>query len=89
MSTLVELRYAPLPRSENEFLAFIPNAYNPRRPMPINLTHEEIMLVYDTQTTGQQQIMAEERDLYGGSVNPLPPDWYALMILFTWHKGTI
>ena len=62
--------------------------------MPINLTHEEIMLVYDTlyqhhQTTGQQQITAEERDLYGGSVNPLPPDWYALMILFTWHKGTI
>ena len=80
MSTIVEPQYAPLPRVANEFLAFIPNAYNPRRPLPINLTHEEILLLYDTlhqhrQTTQQQQIMAEERDLYGGSVNPLPADW--------------
>ena len=84
MSSLMDPQYAPLPRGENKFLAFILNICDMRRPVPLNLTPEEIILFYDTlmqhrqqkQLQNQQSISAEESDFYGGSMNPLPADWY-------------
>ena len=49
--------------------------------MPLNMTPEEVHLLYNTliahhQTNAVQQVQdPEERDLYGGSVNALPTDW--------------
>ena len=78
MSSFVDAQYVPVPQAENEFLAFMPNVFNPRKPMPMNMTHEEIVLIYDTLNHHRQrqaQAQQKERDLYGGSVNPIPRDW--------------
>ena len=81
MSTIVDAQYAPIPLAENEFLAFMPNICDIRKPVPLNLTPDEVILFYDTlmrhrQQTGRVPTDPEEEDLYGGSVNALPTDWY-------------
>ena len=82
MSTIIDPSYAPLARSPNEFLAFLPNLCDMTKPMPLNMTLEEVYLLYDTLMAHRQrtasstpQTEAEEHDLYGGSVNELPNDW--------------
>ena len=80
MSTIIEAQYAPIPLEENEFLAIMPNICDMRKPQPLNVTPEEVLLMYDTlmrhrQHAAQPPQDPEERDLYGGSVNPLPNDW--------------
>ena len=81
MSTIVEASYAPLARGPNEFLGFLPNLFDMTKPMPLNMTPEEVHLLYNTlmahcQSNAPQPPQdPEECDLYGGSVNALPTDW--------------
>ena len=86
MSTIVAPQYAPIPLAENEYLAIMPNICDMRKPIPLNVTPEEVMLMYDTLMRHRQQVAAvpqdpKERDLHGGSVNPLPNDWYEMFIM--------
>ena len=76
----MEAQYEPIPLAENEFLAFMPNICDMRKPVPMNLTPKKVVLMYDTlmrhrQEIGSVPVDAEEKDLYSGSVNPLPNDW--------------
>ena len=83
LSTLVDPHYVPGVRGEHEFLGLIPNVYNPAIPLPLSLTPEETMAIYDVlyQMRSQkkqptQEAEKEEHALYEGSINPIPPDWY-------------
>ena len=77
---IVDPQYAPLPRVANKFLAFLPHISDMRQPVPLNMTPEEVYLVYDSimahcQRNAQVAADPEELDLYSGSINQLPADW--------------
>ena len=74
ISTIVDLVYTPSASSDDKgYLDFIPNIYDPVRPLPINITPEKLMKVY--------QIMFEEEPgedaaLYRESTTNTPPEWF-------------
>ena len=78
MSTLVDPEYSPASTGKEEFLSLIPNIFNPAKPLPLNLTPEETLHVYDVLCSMREQKALEkeeeERALYSGSVNLIPPD---------------
>ena len=82
MSMFIKLQYAPPTNTPNQFMGILPNMYNPGRPLPVTLHLYQIMRMYDLlhlSATECDQMMArmeddEDRDLYGGSMNPVAPD---------------
>ena len=83
MSSFREPQYSPPQNNADQFLGILPNIYNPARPLPVNLHPVQIMKMYEIldmspqeceQMMAQQQQAEDDRDLYGGSTNPIPPD---------------
>ena len=91
MSTLIDPQYVPGTCRKNEFLTLLLNVYNPGIPLLLNVTPEETMAMYETlfsmraqkQQTKRQRLQDQqaEQALYGGSMNPIPADWYVQCIL--------
>ena len=78
MSSFIDPQYVPVPRAQNEFLAVLPNVFDPTIPVPMNVTPDEVNIMFDallTHRQKQQQMQAEECNLYGGSTNPIPSTW--------------
>ena len=78
MSSYIDPQYTPVPGSENQFLALMPNLFDPRKPVPLNVTPDEISVMYDTLIRHcelEMQREMEEKALYQGSTNPIPADW--------------
>ena len=83
MSSFLEPQYAPLTKNRDEYLGILPNIYNPGWPLLVTLHPYQIMRMYDILHWSKEecdQMMSategedEDRDLYGGSTNPIPPD---------------
>ena len=83
MSSYIDPQYTRV-RADNEFLAILPNVYNPSIPLPLNVTPEETMAMYDTLFRMRAEKEAEkrrkekdeeERKLYCGSLKQIAPNW--------------
>ena len=47
MSSYVDPQYAPGVRGADEQLALIPNVYNPKIPLAMNVTQDETLAMYE------------------------------------------
>ena len=78
-SALIDPQYTPNMTAEKGMMAFLPNLYDPARPLPVSLTPEKLINIYellygvhDQPTTQEQE---EDRALYGDSATNIHPEW--------------
>ena len=77
MSTIVDSEYSPQFSSDGKgYLGFIPNLYDPVRPLPVNMTPQKLLKMYE--------ILFDDEDaqLYGEQTTTTPPGWFVSALLF-------
>ena len=60
-------------------MGFIPNLYDPAQPLPVSMTPEKLLKVYEILYSEPEQeedvYTEEERALYGEALAMQPPEW--------------
>ena len=76
MSTIVDSQYSPSTSADGKgYLGFIPNLYDPVRPLPVNLTPEKLLKMYKILF---DEPTDEDAAPYGESAQPAPPGWFVV-----------
>ena len=85
MNTIVDSQYTPSTSADgNGYLGFIPNIYDPVRPLPVNMTPEKLMKIY--QIMFEEEEKDEDAALYGDSTVSAPPGWLVSSMCYSQIK---